>query len=82
MRPTQAGRYWAREIIMGLGGTRLNTLWERVEVVAGVPNERNHKLLVPTGLQRPKYRSLDCYEWGGPVAETEGGKLPVVAHSV
>jgi hypothetical protein len=38
-----------------------------VEIVAGVPNERNHALLVATGLKHPKWKALDCYEFIEPL---------------
>jgi hypothetical protein len=63
MQPNEPGKYSAREIVFGLGNTRMPSPIEIVEVVADVPNPRGHKLLVRTGLQRPRYRSLDCYEW-------------------
>lgn len=63
MRPTEPGTYRARLIVYGLGNSQLVTQEQEVEVVADVPNPRGHKLLVKTGLDRPKHRALDCYEW-------------------
>jgi hypothetical protein len=63
MRPTEPGRYPAREIHLGLAGTKMLSAPHEVEVVADVPNPRGHKLLVATSLKQPRYKSLDCYEW-------------------
>lgn len=62
-QPEDAGFYIASERIYGLGGTQLGTYPQRVEVVANVPNPRGDKLLVRTGLDQPKWRSLECYDW-------------------
>lgn len=63
MRPNKPGKYIAREISLGLGQSRMLSPPTEVEVVADVPNERNHKLLVRTRLEHPKYKALDCFEW-------------------
>ena len=63
MRPNEPGTYVAREITYCFGGTRILSLPYKVEVVADVPNPRNHKLLVKTGLDHPKYKALECFEW-------------------
>jgi hypothetical protein len=63
MVPDKPGKYIAREITLGMCNTRMLSTPYEVEVVEGVPNERNHKLLVKTGLKQPKYKSLNCFEW-------------------
>ena len=63
MRPSEPGKYTAREITLGLGNTKMLSPPCQVKVVDGVKNERNHRLLVETGLKYPKYKSLDCFEW-------------------
>lgn len=64
MRPTAPGKFMAREISVDLGGSMLFSRPYEVTVVAGVPNPRNHALLVKTGVTHPKYKSLDCFDWG------------------
>lgn len=62
-QPLEPGVYLARLISLGMLGHKMRSSPHRVEVVTGIPNERNHHLLVKTGLQHPKYRALGCYEW-------------------
>lgn len=64
--PTEPGKYWARDIVLDMLGNKMLSSPYQVEVVADVPNARGHKLLVKTGGTRPRYRSLNCYEWGAP----------------
>lgn len=63
MQPTKPGRYQAREIAIDMLGNKMFSLPYYVNVVADVPNIRNHHLLVETGVKQPRYKSLDCYEW-------------------
>ena len=62
-QPQSPGKYTARMVSVDMLGHKITTQWYAVEVVEGVPNERNHRLLVKTGASAPKYRSLDCYDW-------------------
>lgn len=66
--PTEPGTYWARDVAFDLMGNRILGMPCRVEIVEGVSNPRQHLLLVKTGLDRPRYRSLNCYEFGEPTA--------------
>jgi hypothetical protein len=70
MKPTEPGRYIAREFSFDLLGNKLFTPPYEVEVVAGVPNARHHKLLVRTGSKNPAYKSLDLFDWSGPFTVT------------
>lgn len=72
MKPTEPGHYVAREFSLDMMGTKIFTRPYEVEVVAHIPNPRNHKLLVKTGLKRPPYyKSLDCFDWTPPVSNGE-----------
>lgn len=69
--PTQPGQYWGRRILAnGWSGDFIVDGWpQRLTVVEGVPNERNHRLLVDTAGQHPRYHGLGMYEWGEPTPE-------------
>lgn len=64
--PAKPGTYWGREISLDFIGQKILGLPCQMEVVADVPNERGHKLLVKTGRKQPRYRSLNCFEFGEP----------------
>lgn len=66
--PDKAGRYWARSVSYDMLNQRILSATYMVDVVADVPNPRDHKLLVKTGHDHPKFRSLNCYEFGEPTA--------------
>lgn len=64
--PAEPGIYDAREVIYGLGQSVWRGSVEKVEVVAGVPNARNHKLLVKISSSPARYKGLACYDWSKP----------------
>lgn len=64
--PTEPGIYWGRVITLDFIGREMLGLPRKLKVVSGIPNERGHKLLVETGLDKPHHRSLNCYRWGPP----------------
>ena len=68
--PTKPGRYWARIINVGMQGSVLYGHYEHVDVIDGasIPHSCGERLLVATGLKRPKYRTLRCYDWKEPTA--------------
>lgn len=62
--PTEPGTYWARQISIDLANQVLLSMPFKAKVVLGVPNPRQHHLLVETGLKRPHHAALSCYAWG------------------